>query len=64
MEQIISTVMFDGQFWIILIEEISESGEVSLAKYIFGSEPTFNDILKFYDECISLSCFSSFRLSV
>jgi hypothetical protein len=49
MEQVISTIMYNGQFWIILVEKISKTGCISIAKYTFGSEPTFNDIIDFYD---------------
>lgn len=49
MEQVISTIMFNGQFWIILIEKISRTGSISIGKYTFGAEPTFGDITDFYD---------------
>jgi len=49
MEQVIATVMYNGQFWIILIERISDTGAISCAKHTFGPEPTFNDLANFYD---------------
>lgn len=49
MEQVISTVMFDGQFWIVLVEKIDNEGRIRTARHIFGAEPTFNDLAHFYD---------------
>lgn len=49
MEQVIATEMYNGQYWIIIIERIDSDGRISIAKYTFGPEPTFNDLVYFYD---------------
>lgn len=49
MEQVIATVLFDGQFWIILVEKIDDEGRIKTAKHRFGPEPTINDLAYFYD---------------
>ena len=48
MTQTVSTILFDGQFWMALIERCSDNGKVQVARYIFGPQPTNNDLLDFY----------------
>lgn len=48
MEESIGTVLFNGQFWIFLLEKTNENNELFIWKYTFGSEPTNNDLLEFY----------------
>jgi Protein of unknown function (DUF2992) len=48
MEESVGTVLFNGQFWIFLLERINANKELYVGKYIFGSEPTNNDLLVFY----------------
>lgn len=48
MEQVISTILFNGRFWIAFIEKYEEDGTISVGKYIFGPEPDNNDIYDFY----------------
>ncbi len=48
MEESIGTVLFNGQFWIFLLEKIDHNNELFIGKYTFGSEPTNNDLLDFY----------------
>ncbi len=48
MTQTISTILFNGQFWIALIERLSEDGSIQVARYVFGPEPTNNDLFDFY----------------
>ncbi len=47
MEQSCTTVCFDGQFWIALVEKFDVDGNLSVGKYTFGAEPTNNDLLSF-----------------
>ena len=48
MNEVVTTVLFDGQFWIALIEKIDAQGRISIGKYVFGAEPTNTDLLAFY----------------
>ena len=48
MEESIGTVLFDGQFWIFLLEKTNQNNELYVGKYTFGAEPTNNDLLEFY----------------
>ena len=48
MSESIGTVLFNGQFWIFLLEATNESNELFIGKHTFGSEPTNNDLLHFY----------------
>jgi len=48
MEESVGTVLFNGQFWIFLLERINANNELYVGKYTFGSEPTNNDLLVFY----------------
>jgi hypothetical protein len=48
MAESVGTVLFNGQFWIFLLEETNQENELLIGKYTFGSEPTNNDLLKFY----------------
>jgi hypothetical protein len=47
MEQSCTTVCFDGQFWMALVEKADADGNLSVGKYTFGAEPTNNDLLSF-----------------
>ncbi|WP_158013444.1 DUF2992 family protein, partial [Carbonactinospora thermoautotrophica] len=40
------TVFFDGQFWVGVLEVAGPDG-VRAARYVFGSEPTGPDLLRF-----------------
>jgi hypothetical protein len=42
------TVLFDGRFWIALAEREGDDGTVSVARHVFGPEPTNTDLLRFY----------------
>jgi hypothetical protein len=44
MVELTLTVMFDGTFWIGLFERL-ESGELRVARYVFGSEPSAPEVL-------------------
>ncbi|WP_020611314.1 YjdF family protein [Sediminispirochaeta bajacaliforniensis] len=48
MDTVVSTIFFNGQFWVALVEKRGEDGTLSVAKHTFGPEPTNNDILDFY----------------
>ena len=57
---VITTVLFDGQFWIALIEKIDIEGNISVGKYTFGPEPKNNDLIFFYLEKYSdIRCYKS-----
>ncbi len=45
---VVTTVFFDGQFWSALIEKETENGGVLLGRYVFGPEPSNNELLHFY----------------
>ncbi|HPS43653.1 MAG TPA: DUF2992 family protein [Treponemataceae bacterium] len=47
MERVVTTVMFDGQFWIALIEKIGPDGILSVGKYVFGAEPSNPELVEF-----------------
>jgi hypothetical protein len=48
MDIFVSTVFYDGQFWIALIERVDDDGRYSIGKYTFGPEPSNTDLLDFY----------------
>ena len=48
MARVISTVFFDGQFWIALIEKYDDDGSLRVGKHTFGPEPSNTDLLDFY----------------
>ncbi|MDC7223837.1 MAG: DUF2992 family protein [Spirochaetales bacterium] len=48
MDEVITTIYFDGQFWAALVEKISPDGSVHIARFTFGPEPTKADIRDFY----------------
>jgi hypothetical protein len=48
MDQVITTILYDGQFWIALIEKVDPTGIIKIGKYTFGSEPSNNDLRYFY----------------
>ncbi|MBI9105203.1 MAG: DUF2992 family protein [Spirochaetales bacterium] len=48
MEETISTIYFNGQFWKALIEKSNSYGPRQLAEYTFGSEPATGELLDFY----------------
>ena len=55
--EVVSTVLFDGQFWVAVIEKIGEDGTHRIGKHTFGPEPTNNDLLRFYLETyMSVRC--------
>lgn len=47
MDAVVTTVMFDGQFWIALVEKTDAEGFLSVGRYVFGAEPTNTDLLAF-----------------
>ncbi len=47
METVKTTVMYDGQFWIALVEKISPDS-IMTARYVFGPEPGNAELLRFY----------------
>lgn len=57
MEQVTTTIFFDGQFWIALIEKTADDGTLAVGKHTFGAEPTNTDLLHF-----TLYEYSSVRL--
>ncbi|ULQ60438.1 YjdF family protein [Brucepastera parasyntrophica] len=48
MDNVVTTVFFDGQFWSALIEKESRDGTLFLGRYVFGPEPSNTDLLHFY----------------
>ena len=48
MGHVVSTIMFDGQFWILLVEKYQDDGSLLIGKHTFGPEPTHNDIRAFF----------------
>ncbi len=48
MEEVISTIYYNGQFWVALIEKIGDDGSLKVGKYTFGPEPTNTDLIHFY----------------
>ncbi|MBN2444164.1 MAG: DUF2992 family protein [Spirochaetales bacterium] len=48
MARVISTIMYNGQFWIALVEKYEDDGTLLVAKYTFGPEPTNTDLIDFY----------------
>ena len=48
MDSVVSTVFFDGRFWVAIIEKISADGSIRVGRYVFGPEPSNNDLLQFY----------------
>ena len=48
MDEVITTIYYDGQFWAALVEKISSDGTVRVGRHVFGSEPDNGDILRFY----------------
>jgi Protein of unknown function (DUF2992) len=55
MVQVNLTVMFDGIFWIGLFERL-ERGQLRVARYVFGSEPSAPEVLNLlingYDQVV------------
>jgi hypothetical protein len=49
MDYIISTIFYNGQFWIAFIEK-QEYGKKSYARHVFGHEPTNPQVIEFYSE--------------
>jgi Protein of unknown function (DUF2992) len=41
----ISTIFFDGRFWVAVVERHFVDGSVSAARHVFGAEPTNAEIL-------------------
>ena len=48
MEQVVTTIFFNGQFWVALIERIGDDGALEVGKYSFGPEPGFPELIHFY----------------
>ena len=48
MERVVSNIIFNGQFWIALIEKYQEDGSLLIGRYTFGPEPANNHLLDFY----------------
>ena len=48
MSQVISTILFNGQFWVALIERYEDDRTLFIGKYTFGAEPTNTDLMDFY----------------
>ncbi|MBU1079767.1 MAG: YjdF family protein, partial [Spirochaetes bacterium] len=48
MENSTCTVFFDGRFWIALAVRTDEAGVASIARHVFGPEPTNPELLRFY----------------
>ena len=48
MSQVVSTIFFNGQFWIALIEKFEDDGTFYVGRYTFGPEPNNTDLLDFY----------------
>ena len=42
------TVFFDGRFWIALAERSDQAGAASVARHVFGPEPSNPELLRFY----------------
>ncbi len=60
MEQVITTIQFNGQFWIAIIEKIDNNGVIHIGKYTFGPEPNNNHLLEFYlNYYIDVHCLES-----
>ena len=48
MNEVVSTIYYNGQFWVALIEKSDGIGLRYLAEYTFGPEPTTGVLLDFY----------------
>jgi len=48
MEETVSTIYYNGQFWMALIEKSDCHGRRRLAEYTFGAEPAAGDLFDFY----------------
>ncbi len=48
MSQVVSTILYNGQFWIALVEKYEDDGSLYIGKHTFGPEPNNSDILDFY----------------
>jgi hypothetical protein len=42
------TVFFEGSFWIALVERSEQAGASSVARHVFGPEPSNPELLHFY----------------
>jgi Protein of unknown function (DUF2992). len=47
MDQVVTTVCFDGQFWIAFIEKTNDDGILSVGKHTFGAEPSNPELVAF-----------------
>lgn len=47
MDQVVTTVCFDGQFWVAFIEKSNDLGELSVGKHTFGAEPSNPELVEF-----------------
>lgn len=48
MEEVITTVYYDGRFWKALVEKFDDNDKRFLAEYTFGPEPSAGDLFEFY----------------
>jgi hypothetical protein len=48
MDSVVTTVFFDGRFWVAMIEKISSDGRIRVGRHVFGPEPSNNDLRHFY----------------
>ncbi len=48
MDTVVTTILFDGRFWVAIIEKIDPLGIIHVGRYVFGAEPDYNDLLSFY----------------
>jgi hypothetical protein len=48
MEQVVTTIFFNGQFWVALIERIGADGTLEVGKHTFGPEPGQPELIHFY----------------
>jgi hypothetical protein len=55
-DETVSFVFFDGRFWIALIER-RRDGKLSIARHVFGAEPTNPELKQFYVHGVQRLCF-------
>jgi hypothetical protein len=54
MDQVITTLCFDGQFWVAFIEKTHEDGTISVGKHTFGAEPSNPEVVEFMLDAYAL----------
>ena len=47
MDQVVTTLCFDGQFWVAFIEKTHEDGTISVGRHTFGAEPSNPEVVEF-----------------